>query len=504
MADKKYRVEMKNISKYFHGVLALNNVNVNILPGEIHALMGENGAGKSTLIKILCGAYTQDKGEIYIDGNKMNINNPKEGIDQGISVIYQEFALVNDLTVAENIFIDHLTTIINWKDLKKKARDLLDELGFCNIDESAVVSDLSVAWQQVVEIAKALSRNSKVLILDEPTALLASSEVDQLFELLVKLKEEQNVSIIYISHRLDEIFRLCERITVLKDGNYVDTLDVQEATEEKLVSLMIGRNLEDYFPERNSIIGKPILEVRNINNGRMVDDISFVAREGEVLGFGGLVGSGRTETMRSIIGADKKESGKIFLNNKELKINSPQDAFKHNIAFLPEDRKTQGVLLDLAIRYNMSISCLDKYTKVFGLLNQKSEKEDVENLSQKLNIKSRSIESEVKNLSGGNQQKVAMSKLLASDSNIFIFDEPTRGVDVGAKREIYALINKLASDGNVIIVVSSEMTELIGMCDRVIIMRNGKIVGALNKEELTEENFINYSMGVSTNECKNE
>lgn len=381
--------------------------------------------------------------------------------------------------------------------MKKEARRLLDELGFHNINESAILSELSIAYQQVVEIAKALSRNCKVLILDEPTALLASSEVEQLFKLLLRLKNEQNVSVIYISHRLEEIFQICDRITVLKDGNYVDTVNAGDVDEKKLVSLMIGRDLKDFFPKRNSVIGEKVFEVQNISRGRMVKNISFEVKSGEVLGFGGLVGSGRTETMRAIIGADVKKSGKIFFKGNEIKINSPEDAFKNQIGFLPEDRKTQGILLELPIRYNVTMSCLDKYTGVFGKLDRKKEAKDVTEISNKLNIKATSIEAPAKSLSGGNQQKVAVSKLLASECDLYIFDEPTRGVDVGAKREIYSIINMLAEQGNAIIIVSSEMTEIIGMCDRALIMRNGEIVAELDKDRLTEQNFINYSMGVA-------
>lgn len=495
MADQPLRVEMVNICKHFGGVYALNNVNLQVKPGEIHALMGENGAGKSTLMKILSGAYQQDSGDVFLDGEKVQIKNPKDGIDHGISVIYQEFALIEDLSVAENIYLDHINGIMHWKDLKKNARDLLDNLGFNNINESATLSKLSIAYQQVVEIAKALSRNSKVLILDEPTALLASSEVEQLFKLLFKLKQD-NVSIIYVSHRLEEIFRICDRITVLKDGKYVDTVNVKDADEKKLVSMMIGRDLQDFFPERNVTIGEKLLEVKGLNRGRMVRNISFCVKAGEVLGIGGLVGAGRTETIRAIVGADKKESGQIYLKGKEIKISSPADTFSHKIGYLPEDRKRHGILLELPIRYNSTMSCIDKYTGFLGKLDRKREVRDVSDMAKKLNLKTDSIESPAKSLSGGNQQKVAVSKLLIAESNVYIFDEPTRGVDVGAKREIYTLINTLAEQGNAVIMISSEMTEIIGMCNRALIMRSGEIVAELCKDELTEQNFINYSMGV--------
>lgn len=502
MSETAYRVDMQHIDKSFAGVHALSDVKLQIKPGEIHALMGENGAGKSTLIRILSGAYTKDAGTIAIDGQEVDISSPKDGIDNGVSVIYQEFALIGDVTVAENIFIDHLTgdgKIINWKALRKKAKDLLDELGFGMIDSAAIVNNLTIAYQQVIEIAKALSKNSKVLVLDEPTALLASSEVEQLFKLLLQLKS-QGVSIIYVSHRLEEIFRISDRITVLKDGTYVDTVETGETSEKQLVSMMIGRDLENFFPERHATIGDAVFEVRDLNCGRMVQDVSFSAREGEVLGFGGLVGSGRTETMRAIFGEDRKESGSISYRGRELDIKSPSSAFKNRVGMLPEDRKHHGVLLDMPIRYNTTMSCIYSFTGPLGIINRKKEGEAVSTLGKQLNLKAASIDAPVKSLSGGNQQKVALSKLLCSDCDVFLFDEPTRGVDIGAKREIYALINALAEEGKTIIMVSSEMTEIIGMCDRALIMRNGRIVGELGKDELNEQNFINHSMGVSAND----
>jgi ribose transport system ATP-binding protein len=503
MTNHSYRVEMLNISKRFGGVQALDGVKLQIKPGEIHALVGENGAGKSTLMKVLTGVYRKDEGEIFIDGEQVNIMNPQHGLELGITAIYQELALCNHLSVAENIFINKLAgdkKFIDWKLLRKKTRKLLDQLGFTGISETAILSDISIACQQVVEIAKALTKKARVLILDEPTSLLASNEVGQLFSLLKKLKEEENVAIIYISHRLEEIFEICDRVTVLKDGKYVDTLNICDVDARQLATLMIGRDLKDYFPRRNATIGEKVFEVKNINLGRMVKNISFYVREGEVLGIGGLVGAGRTETARAIIGADKRESGKIILRGKEIKTFSPRESFRNGIGFLPEDRKGQGVLLELPIRYNTTLSSLYKYTRMFGRIDIKKEVKDVRNLAKKLNIKATSIEDLVKSLSGGNQQKVAFSKLLASDCRVFIFDEPTRGVDIGAKREIYALINALAEQGNAIIMISSEMVEIIGMCDRVMIMSNGQVAGFLEKNELNEENFISLSMGVKIND----
>lgn len=503
MAEQTYRVEMKNINKSFGGVKALNDVQLTVKPGEIHALMGENGAGKSTLMKILSGAIQKDSGQVFLDGCEIFVKSPKEANDLGISIIYQEFALVPHLTVAENIFIDRLSEdnkgFISWKKLRGSARQLLDELGFNDIKETEIVSDLSIAYQQVVEIVKSLSRNSKVLVLDEPTALLTNKETRHLFRLLLDLKEKKNVSIIYISHRLEEVFEICDSVTVFKDGTYVDSVDIKDINEQELVTMMIGREMSDYFPERNCKIGEETFRVTDLNNGRMVRNINFGVCKGEVLGISGLVGSGRTETIRAIIGADKKESGKIELYGKELNIKCPRDAFKNKIGFLPEDRKNQGVLLELPIRHNATISCLSRYTGPCGWIYKNNETKDVTELTGKMNLKCSSIEAPVKSLSGGNQQKVSLSKLIASQCDVLIFDEPTRGVDVGAKREIYTLINSLAEQGYTIIMVSSEMAEIVGMCDRALVFRNGTIAGELNGSEITEQNIIKYAMGVGEN-----
>jgi ribose transport system ATP-binding protein len=490
---------MQNICKIFGGVKALQDVCIQIKSGEIHALIGENGAGKSTLMKILSGAYIKDSGEVYLNGKKTSINSPKDGIDHGISVIYQEFALIGSLTVAENIFIDKLADkgrLINWKQLRKKAREVLDSLGFTSISENKMVSELSVAHQQVVEICKALARESSVLVLDEPTAVLAVSEAEQLFKLLEDLRIK-GVAIIYISHRLEEIFRLTDRVTVMKDGNFVGTYETSSLNKEKLVSLMIGRTLESYFPSREPHIGNPVFRVENINSGRAVKNVSFEVCEGEVLGVAGLVGSGRTETMRAIFGADPLDSGKIYLDGKQIKVRSPQRAVKQGIGLLPEDRKAHGVLLKMSIRMNITITRMKAFTGLLNIISKKKETEYINDMVHKLAIKVGSIENPANSLSGGNQQKVAIAKLLASDSKVLILDEPTRGVDVGAKIEIYKIINELVAQNFAVIMISSEMMEVIGMCDRVMVMRNGSIVGELQKSELTEQNLINYSMGVN-------
>jgi ribose transport system ATP-binding protein len=490
---------MKNICKSFGGIQALRDVSFGVKQGEIHALLGENGAGKSTLVKILAGAYRMDEGQIWIDGEEVHINTPKQGMAQGISVIYQEFALVNDLTVAENIFIDNLSkgkAIINWKRLTTDAKQMLGDLGFGQINPKQAITELSVAYQQIIEICKALSRKASILVLDEPTSVLSSNEVDKLFNILLKLKNN-NVAIIYISHRMEEIFKICDRITVLKDGEYVTTVNTSDIDEKRLVSLMIGRDLKNYFPERKSQIGNVIFEAVHINRKNIVKDVSFSVRAGEVFGISGLVGSGRTEAVRAIFGEDKRDNGVIKIRGREIKIRSPKDAVKAGISLLPEDRKKQGVLLELPILHNITTGSLKKFYRFCGIINRKKELAFANGLVEKLRIKLDSIYDNTSSLSGGNQQKVAISKLLAADSDVLILDEPTRGVDVGAKIEIYKIINTLVESGYAIIMISSEMPEIIGMCDRAAVMRGGAVVRVLNKEEICEENLIQHAIGVS-------
>lgn len=497
MPATEYQVEMNHISKSFDGVVALDDVHFSVKPGEIHALVGENGAGKSTLIRILSGALHPDKGEIKIRGQKVHITKPEEGIKHGISVIYQEFALFQHLSVAENIFIDEFREnkgFIDWKSIKRRAKKFLEDVGFGNIDVNARVSDLSVAYQQVVEICKALTRNASVLVLDEPTAVLTTKEVERLFTLLENLKQK-GVAIVYISHRLDEIFRITDRITVLKDGKYVTTVDTSSIDAQQLVTLMIGRDLSTYFPERTHNIGDVILRAEHLMAGNAVKDISFNVREGEVLGINGLVGAGRTEAIRAMLGIDKLDGGKVILNGKEIKIKSPQHAYQLGIGFLPESRKTQGVLLKMPILYNITLSCLNRFCKL-GWINKRKEVEFAKKLAKELAVKAASLNNKVASLSGGNQQKVAIAKILAANCKVLILDEPTRGVDVGAKIEIFKIINSMVEKKCAVVMISSEMTEIIGMCDRAIVIREGRSVGELQKDELTELNLIKYSMGV--------
>ncbi len=491
----EYRVEMTDITKSFGGVHALKDVSFNVRPGQIHAMVGENGAGKSTLMKILSGAYQKDSGEIKIDGEEVNITNPHMGRKSGIAIIYQEFALAPDLTVAENIYLDHLggrKGFINWSRLYRDAGEVIKSVGF-DINPRSKVGDLTVAYRQVVEITKALSENAKILILDEPTAVLAPRETEQLFEVLRKLKR-QNVSIIYISHRLDEIFRIADIVTVIKDGAVTGTVNPADVNTDDIISMMIGRKLTAMFPKRDCQIGEEIFGVENLTRGKEVRSVSFSVRAGEVLGVAGLVGAGRTETMRAIFGADPKDAGKITLDGRRLRIKSPTDAVRAGIGLLPEDRKEQGTILAMSVRKNVTMPSLWSRFARFGFIKQAEEKKTTRQLIEKLAIKTNSTETDVTDLSGGNQQKVVLAKWLGTSCRVIILDEPTRGVDVGAKVEIYNLINELAGAGLAIIVISSEMMEVIGICDRALVMREGRIQGVLEKDELTEENIMTLAI----------
>lgn len=490
-------LEMSGISKQFGGVYALKNASFNARASEVHGLMGENGAGKSTLMKILSGAYQRDAGSISLNGERANIKSPHDAIEKGVSVIYQEFSLAEHLSVAENILLEelgHKGSLVDWKDMTQRAAELLTEMGFAEIDPRMRAGDLPVALQQVVEICKALSRESKTIVFDEPTAVLTHHETRKLFKLINDLRD-RGVCIIYISHRLEEIFELCNRVTVLKDGETMGTHNIEDLNEKKLISLMIGRDLSDLFPPRNAAIGDIRLEVQNLNAGSSVDDVNFSVRSGEIIGFSGLVGAGRTETMRAIFGADKLDSGVIRLDGREIKNTSPGKAVANGIGMVPEDRKREGVLLDLPIRTNAMLTPLNKFISALGIIDRRGERDAVQEMSDVLRLKAASHDLDASALSGGNQQKVALMKWVASDCSVLIFDEPTRGVDVGAKVEIYRVMNELAEAGAAIIMVSSEMLEVIGMSDRVYVMRQGRISGELNKDELSEQKLLELAMG---------
>ncbi len=495
MEQTQYRLEMRNISKQFGGIRALNDVTVRVKPGEIHSLIGENGAGKSTLIKILSGAYIKDAGTVCIDGKQVNITSPLDAKQLGIAVIYQEFMLAPDLTVAENIFIDRLAwngKFINWKKLRSEAKEKLEELGFGNIRLEEKVRNLSVAHQQVVEICKCLTRNATILVLDEPTAVLTVAEIEKLFR-LIRLLKEKGVSIIFVSHHMNEIFELSDSFTVLKDGCFVNSGQVKDVSNDDLIRMMIGRELTQMFPARRAEIGEVVLKVEHLNVENKIQDVSFEVRAGEVLGFSGLVGSGRTEVMRAIFGADKKTSGTVVFMGEQVDFKEPKDAVDKGFGYLSENRKTMGLLVNQSIRINTTLASMKKITEK-GFIKHKEEKEYVKKLLAQMSTKYGSIEKNVNSLSGGNQQKISFAKWVSADCKCIVFDEPTRGVDVGAKVEIYEIINELAGQGVAVIVISSEMTEIIGMCDRTYVMSRGRITGEISREELNEDVIIKLAM----------
>ena len=495
--QEKYRIDLKNIYKSFGGVHALQDVSLKVKPGEIHALVGQNGAGKSTLMKILSGAYKKDRGEIFLNGKQFSGDSLIEIRKAGLGIIYQEFALAPDLSVAENIYINRMSLgkkRINWKELYVKAQEILNRLGF-EIDARQTVGNLRVAYQQVVEIAKTLSEDVNVLILDEPTAVLSPKETENLFALLKKL-QSQGVSIIYISHRLDEIFALSDMITIMRDGKVIKSVKTKEITMNQVIEMMIGRSYDSMFTKRDNKLGETVLEVLEMTNGIHVQDVSFKVHEGEILGIAGLVGAGKTELARAIFGADANCSGQVKLSGKEVKIKSPYEAIRLGIAYLPESRKEHGVLLEQSVRVNTTLASLKQVRGLLGIVKIQKEKSDVEEMIRKLHIKTTGTEIHVGGLSGGNQQKVSLAKWLYGENKVIIRDEPTRGVDIGAKMEIYSLINELTRAGLAVVLISSEVEEIIGMSDRVLILNKGKMMGILEKEDISQTKIMNYSVGV--------
>lgn len=490
-------LEIKNVTKRYPGVIALDDISFSVKEGEVHALVGENGAGKSTLIKIITGAIKPDEGSIVYQGKTYTELNPILSGEIGIEAIYQEFNLAPSLSVEENIYMGNKVNegvFIDKKRLTGKTMEVLDSLN-ANIDPSTKIRDLTVAYMQLVEISKALAKNVKLLIMDEPTAPLTDNEVEILFKLVKNLKEK-GVSIIYISHRMDEIFELCDRVTVMRDGQVIKTTDIKDTTRNQLIFDMVGRELTETYPVRNPQYGEKILEIKNVG-GPSNSETSFYVREGEIVGIAGLVGAGRTEIARLIIGADKKYSGEIYVKGERVVIRSPKDAIENGIAYVSEDRKNQGVLLKMSIRWNITLPILRRLSRLI-FIDSKKENECVNEYKDALRIKTPTINQLVGNLSGGNQQKVAVAKWLASKSKILILDEPTRGIDVGAKQEIYELINKLTKEGLGIIMISSEMEEIMGMSDRMLVMAEGSIVGELKKEEFSQDKILKYASNITT------
>ena len=486
-------LEMNGIDKRFSGVHALKGVHFDLRYGEVHALVGENGAGKSTLMKVLTGIHQPDAGEITYEGKPYAVKNIGESQNLGISMIHQELNMMNDLTVAQNIFIGREAMaggfIIRDGDMVKETEKLFRHIGI-NIDPTLQLGKLTVGKQQMVEIAKAISRDCKILVLDEPTAALTQSEIEELFTIMTDLKAK-GIGMIYISHRMDEINRISDRITVMRDGEYVDTVNTADVTKDDIISMMIGRVVyED--PKTKSEVPKDapvVLEVRNLTSGKTVRNVSFQLRRGEILGFSGLMGAGRTEVARAIFGADPYDSGEIYVNGKQVFIKSPEDAVKHGIGYLSEDRKRYGLMLIKSVAENTAISSMERYTR-FGLINDRLLKEEAQAENEKLRTKTPSMEQALKNLSGGNQQKVIIARWLIKNSDILIFYEPTRGIDVGAKSEIYKLMNDLAKQGKSIIMISSELVEILRMSDRVLVMCEGRKTGELDISEANQENIM--------------
>ena len=486
---------MNDIDKSFPGVHALDHVHFDVNRGEVHALMGENGAGKSTLMKVLTGIYTKDSGSIIYEGKEVEFHNAREAQDAGVVIVHQELNMVGHLTVAQNIFIGRefkKGIMIDDKKMNEEAKKLFDRLNI-DIDPTATMSDLTVGKQQMCEIAKAISHEAKVIVFDEPSAALTEAEIQELFKIIRDLRE-QNLGIVYISHRMDEIKVITDRVTVMRDGGYVGTLITNECTKDDIINMMVGRVIYEE-PKTKSMVAPDapvVLKVSHLNAGKMVQDVSFELKKGEILGFSGLMGAGRTETARAIFGADPKESGEIFVNGQKVEINTPEDAVKAGIGYLSEDRKRYGVVVQKTVAENSTLATMDRYVKGI-FINKKAEHEITQKYVDSLATKTPSVDQLVVNLSGGNQQKVVIAKWLVRDCEILIFDEPTRGIDVGAKNEIYKLMNKLAAEGKSIIMISSEMTEILRMSDRIVVMCEGKVTGELGIEEVTQEKIMNLA-----------
>ena len=484
-------VSMKGICKTFPGVKALDNVDFELRSGEVMALLGENGAGKSTLMKILSGVYTKDGGTIKVNGTEYEHMNPKLAQHVGVAIIHQELNMCKHLSVVENMFLGRELikngTLDNAK-MEAEAKKVLNSLGM-DIDPRHIVGDMSVSKQQMVEIAKALSINAKILIMDEPTSSLTAREIEELFKIIKQLREN-GCGIVYISHRLEELKEIVDRVTIMRDGKYISSANFADVSMNKIISDMVGREITEQFPRVSCKKGEKIFEVKNLNAGRMVRNINISLYEGEIVGLAGLMGAGRTETTRAIFGADPKTSGEIILDGKTLDIKCPMDAIKAGVVLAPEDRKKDGLCTGLSIRHNLALPNLDYICNVLGVINSRREDDLCTKAVENLRIKTPNIEVNSGTLSGGNQQKVVVGKWLARDSRVVIFDEPTRGIDIGAKVEIYNLMNELKKNGSAVMFISSEMPELMGIADRIMVMCDGRITGELSVEEATQEEIM--------------
>lgn len=495
---QQYLLEMKNIIKEFPGVKALDNVELKIKPGTVHSLMGENGAGKSTLMKILIGIHPPTNGTITYKGKEVVISNTNKALNMGISMIHQELSPVLHRTIMENIWLGREPVkgplkLVDHKKMYDLTKELLKDLDL-KLDPKEKMANLTVAKMQMIEIAKAVSYNSDIVIMDEPTSALTDREVEHLFRIIQRLRD-QGKAIIYISHKMDEIFRISDEVTVLRDGQYIGTYPAEELDTSKLISLMVGRELDEMFPKVECEIGDVRLEVKNLSSEGVFKDVSFTVRKGEILGLAGLVGAGRTEVIETLFGIRNKTSGEVYIDGKKVEINSSEDAINNKIALLTEDRRQTGIFPMLSVKDNTAIANINKYVKKNRLLDHKMIKEDCEKYKEAIRVKTPSIEQKIQNLSGGNQQKVLIARWLLTDPDILILDEPTRGIDVGAKAEIHSLISELAGQGKSIIMISSELPEVLGMSDRVMVMFEGRMTGIINREDANQEIVMKYATG---------
>ncbi len=495
-------LQLEGSSNSFSGVRALEYARLDLMLGEVHALRGENGAGKSTMIKIVSGVYRPDAGEVRVNGAAVAFNSTHDAQRQGIATIYQELSLYPELTVAENIFMSHPPKnrlgMIRWGEVNRRAREVLESLRITDMDVTRKVGGMSVCIRQRVEISKALSQNARILIMDEPTASLSEADVQRLFE-IVRLLRERGVGIIYISHRMEEVFLLADRVTVLRDGHYVDTRPVKDVTEPQLIQMMVGRTIDQLFPKLETTLGKPVLEVRNLNAGSLTRDVSFTVRSGEIVGMAGLVGSGRSETAQVIFGINRPVSGEILIDGSAVQVKSPVDAMKLGIAYVPEDRGLQGLIRPMPVRENVSLASLKNLSRR-SFIDFGGEQRLAEETVRKLNIRAYSTRQIVNKLSGGNQQKIVVGKWLAREPKLLIVDEPTRGIDVGAKAEIHRLMSELAQRGLGILMISSELPEVLGMSDRILVMREGRLVGEFQRGEAEQERIAGAMMSQQTAE----
>lgn len=500
MNNEEYILQMKGICKFFPGVKALNGVNLNLKKKSVHALCGENGAGKSTLMKVLSGVYRPDDGELWIDGKKVSFNNTKDSFEHGIAMVYQELSPIPEMTIVENMFLGVELTkgfVLNKKQMYKECKEALEYCGV-DLDPYKKAKDMSTAELQLVEIVKAVWNDAKIIIMDEPTSAITEAEVEKLFKLIRSLVDEGK-SIIYITHKMDEIYQICDTVTVIRDGKYVGSSDVNNITHDEIVSMMVGRELSSVFPKIECPIGDVALEVKNLTRDGEFKDISFKVHKGEILGVAGLMGAGRSETMETIFGFRKKDSGEIYKDGKKIEINSPRDAIKNRIAFVTEDRKRTGLNLTATIKDNIAICNLDEVCQPKGIINAKKMNLSAEKQVDALGIKTPSINQIVENLSGGNQQKVVLAKWMLTVPDILIMDEPTRGIDVGAKSEIHRMMGELVKAGKAVIMISSEMPEVMGMSDRIIVLHEGDLTGELKRDEFSQERILELAAGLSLN-----